>query len=122
MILDKFPASRGHLLVITRDHYTAVEETPKHLLRHAWMTASALASVYRKKLGAKGVNILTNSGKPAGQLIFHFHIHVVPRWSEEKDPQPWSPKGELSDAEAKEVLEMLKPHAKETIQEYTSQT
>lgn len=118
VILDKFPASRGHLLVIPRGHHAGVEDTPPRTLARAWLAASALARVYRKSLGAKGVNIVTNSGRPAGQVIFHFHIHVIPRWSDQPDPQPYKPKGELGDKEAREVLEMLKPHAAATIREY----
>ena len=116
VILDKFPATKGHLLVITKSHHPSVEETPTQLLKKAWLAASALASVYRKKLGAPGANILTNSGKAAGQIIPHFHIHVIPRWGEGE--VTWKPKGELTEQEAQEVLELLKPHARGQIEQY----
>ncbi|MEB3774622.1 MAG: HIT domain-containing protein, partial [Desulfurococcales archaeon] len=78
VILDKYPASKGHLLVIPEEHHEAVQDTPPKLLARAWVAASALAHIYRVRLGAPGVNVLTNSGRIAGQVIFHFHVHVIP--------------------------------------------
>lgn len=108
VILDKYPVSKGHLLVLSEDHYEGVQEAPPEVLVRVWLVASALARIYRVNLGAPGVNIVTNSGSTAGQVIFHFHVHVIPRWTQPKGF--WSGRHELSDEEAKEVLEMLKPH------------
>ena len=112
VILDKYPVSRGHLLVIPVEHYEAVQDTPPRLLAKAWVAASALAHVYRSRLGARGVKVLTNSGRIAGQVIFHFHIHVIPYWGDGQ-----LGRGVLTREEALSVLELLEPH-KDVIEEY----
>ncbi len=111
VILDKYPVSKGHLLVIPEEHYEAVQDTPPRILAKAWVTASALAHIYRKKLGAPGAKVLTNSGRIAGQVIFHFHVHVIPYWGE-----GWG-RHTLTREEAEEVLEMLKPYIS-VVEEY----
>ena len=82
VILDKAPVSFGHALVITREHYEAVQDVPPPTLARAWLIASAVARHLRVNRKAPGVNVLTNSGSAAGQVVFHFHIHVIPRWEE----------------------------------------
>ena len=115
VILDKYPVSRGHLLVLSEDHFEGVHSTPPEVLARVWIVASALARIYRVNLGAPGVNIVTNSGITAGQVIFHFHVHVIPRWSQVRGF--WSGRHELRREEAEEVLEMIKPHVA-LIEEY----
>jgi len=108
VILDKYPVSKGHLLVLSEEHYEGVQDTPPEVLVRVWLVASALARIYRVHLGAPGVNIVTNSGHTAGQVIYHFHVHVIPRWAQARGF--WSGRHELSPEEAREVVEMLKPH------------
>jgi Diadenosine tetraphosphate (Ap4A) hydrolase and other HIT family hydrolases len=108
VILDKYPVSKGHLLVLSEEHYEGVHEAPPEVLMKVWVVASALARIYRVNLGAPGVNIVTNSGTTAGQIIFHFHVHVIPRWSQVRGF--WSGRRELGREEAMEVLDMVKPH------------
>lgn len=115
VILDHMPISKGHLLVITKRHYTAVEKVPPATLVKAWLTASALAKFYREVAGAPGVNVGTNSGRPANQVVFHFHIHVVPRW--EPGPPRRGERHELTEGEAREVLAMTR-QAVPIIKEY----
>lgn len=106
VILDKYPVSKGHLLVIPEDHYEAVQDTPPRTLAKVWVAASALAHIYRVKLGAPGVKVLTNSGRIAGQVIFHFHVHVIPYWG----TAGYEGRRVLGREEAMGVLEMLGPH------------
>ncbi len=104
IILDKAPASFGHALVITKEHYDAVEDVPPTVLARSWLAASAAARYLRKVRGALGVNLITNSGSPAGQVVFHFHIHVIPRW----DPGPIrrGVRHELTGEEAAEAVKL----------------
>jgi len=108
VILDKYPVSKGHLLVITKKHYESIHDADPREALHAFAVAAALARVYRTKLGAPGVNVVTNSGRPAGQVIFHFHVHVIPRWS--GGSFRWSSRHELTAEEAEEVIAELEPH------------
>ncbi|MCE4615860.1 MAG: HIT family protein [Aeropyrum sp.] len=113
--LDKYPVSKGHTLVIPEDHYESVHDTPPQVAAKVWVAASAIASYFRNELGAPAVNVLTNSGKYAGQVIFHFHVHVIPRWEPMKSF--WGGRRVLTDPEASEVLDMLKGVEKK-IEEY----
>ncbi len=106
VILDKYPATKGHLLVLTKRHYESVHDADPKDVAKAFVVASALARIYRVKVGAPGVKIVSNSGRPAGQEIFHLHIHVIPYW-----PGPERiPRRVISDDEAREVTAMLEPY------------
>ncbi len=104
--LDIYPVSKGHTLVIPKKHFRAVEDTPDELLSKVWLTASRIARKFRLEHGAPGVNIVTNSGETAGQVVFHFHVHVIPRWRHMHGF--WSGRSRLTEEEAKEVLDMLR--------------
>ncbi len=107
-ILDINPISKGHLLVIPKEHHEAIQDTPVKTLVKTWIVASAFAKIYRSNLNAPGVNVVTNSGSPAGQVIFHFHVHVIPRW--ELDGFKKGGRHQLSQEEAYEVINMLSKH------------
>lgn len=104
VFLDKYPASYGHLLVVPKRHYESVFDAPDDVVAKGFTTAAFFARVW-KRLGAKGVNIVTNAGREAGQMIFHFHIHVIPRWGGDL---AWHGKEEIKEEVAKEVVEKLK--------------
>ncbi|MCE4625913.1 MAG: HIT family protein [Desulfurococcales archaeon] len=119
VILDIYPVSKGHSLVITRNHYESIHDADPRDVAHAFTVAAALSRIFREKLGAPGVNVIVNSGRAAGQEIFHFHIHVIPRW----EPGGWRAlfRGRhfLTEAEAREVVRMVAPHT-DVIREYVS--
>ncbi len=104
VFLDIYPVSKGHLLVIPKEHYESIHDTPGKILARTWLLASILGKIYRVELGAPGVNIVTNSGSAAGQEVFHFHIHVIPRWG--RWTGFWGGRHRLSEEEARDVLNM----------------
>jgi len=104
VFLDIYPVSKGHLLVIPKEHFESLNDTPERILARTWLLASILGRIYRDYLEAPGVNIVTNSGRAAGQEVFHFHVHVIPRWG--RWMGFWGGRHRLSDAEANEVLDM----------------
>lgn len=77
--LDIAPWHRGHSLVIPRRHVEDGTSEPQ-AWREVAAGLTAVAGLLASRLGAKGVNFLANSGEVAGQEIFHFHVHVVPRY------------------------------------------
>ena len=79
--LDTKPASMGHTLIIPKKHYENIYDVPGRELERVIMVAKKLARAYREVLGAEGVNILHASGEVAQQSVFHFHIYLVPRYS-----------------------------------------
>jgi len=114
VILDKYPATRGHSLVIPKTHYESITSMPLSLSAKLFCYASSLASMF-EKLGAKGVNILTNSGSLAGQAIFHAHIHVIPRWRTEDHIAYTGFFGRSVIKEPDNVLNWLKPYVEDAL-------
>jgi histidine triad (HIT) family protein len=78
--LDISPASRGHTLVVTKEHFDDMTRVPKDILAKAYSVAQLIAQAEITELGATGVNVLSNIGASAGQSVRHFHIHVIPRY------------------------------------------
>jgi histidine triad (HIT) family protein len=78
--LDISPASKGHALVITKEHFDNFLVVPKDLLAKAYDVAQKIGQAQIAQLGAKGCNVITNVNEIAGQSVKHFHIHVIPRY------------------------------------------
>ena len=78
--LDISQTTKGHTLVIPKKHYDNFLATPKDIMHKVMDVAQRIGQAQMVTLGAKGVNILTNVNKEAGQSVFHFHVHVIPRY------------------------------------------
>lgn len=79
-IMDLYPATRGHLLVMPKSHIEDVFSMPEDLSGRLMAHATMLAKVIQRQLAPVGMNLIQASGGAAGQTIFHFHLHVVPRY------------------------------------------
>jgi histidine triad (HIT) family protein len=77
--MDIQPVNNGHLLVVPRTHYESLEDIPHALAIHLFEVATELAPVVKQVAGADGLNVVVNSGAAAGQDVFHYHVHVIPR-------------------------------------------
>jgi histidine triad (HIT) family protein len=100
--LDINPWTRGHALVVPRNHSKDLLEIDDDDLRHTTAAAKRLAARMKERLNAEGVNLLNACGEAAWQSVFHFHIHVIPRWSD--DPLQLPVRPQQADPE---VLEQL---------------
>jgi histidine triad (HIT) family protein len=89
--MDINPATRGHALVIPRRHARNLLEIAPEDLEAAMLAAQALARRMPDRLGADGVNILNSCGSVAWQTVFHFHVHVIPRYRDDPLSLPWRP-------------------------------
>src|SRR3990167_7820363 len=78
--LDIHPVNPGHTLVVTKKHFESIHDTPDDLICKCVITAKKVANAIQSKLNAEGVNIGINNGKAAGQIVFHSHIHIMPRY------------------------------------------
>lgn len=85
VILDKYPSSEGHMLVISKLHSASMIEADKNNISSMFIIAREMAVRLKERLGADGVNVSTNIGREAGQIIDHFHIHVIPRYAKPKE-------------------------------------
>jgi histidine triad (HIT) family protein len=77
--LDIQPVNPGHVLVVPRTHYESLQDVPHALAMHLFEVAMELAPVVKQVGGADGLNLVVNSGAAAGQDVFHYHVHVIPR-------------------------------------------
>ncbi len=78
--LDISQTTVGHTLVVSKKHYDNFLATPKTVMHKVYDAAQRIGQAQIKQLGARGVNILTNCYKEAGQSVLHFHVHVIPRY------------------------------------------
>jgi len=89
--MDINPATRGHALVVPREHSVDLLEIPQEDLAAVAAAAKRLAARAKEALGAHGVNLLNSCGAAAWQTVFHFHIHVIPRYRDDPLKLPWIP-------------------------------
>ena len=89
--MDISPATRGHALVVPRAHAADLHAIDPEDLAACARTAQRVATRQRERLGAEGVNLLQSSGPAAWQTVFHFHVHVIPRWADDPLELPWIP-------------------------------
>jgi histidine triad (HIT) family protein len=102
--MDINPATRGHLLVVPRKHARDLLEIEPDELCAVAQGAQRMAVRARQALGADGVNLINSCGRAAWQTVFHFHIHVIPRYADDPLRLPWVPSpgdpGEIAAAAA----------------------
>jgi histidine triad (HIT) family protein len=77
--MDIQPVNAGHVLVVPREHFESLDDIPPRLAMHLYEVATQLAPVVKHVGEADGMNIVVNSGRAAGQDVFHYHVHVIPR-------------------------------------------
>lgn len=108
VILDISPATKGHALIIPKEHYANIYEMPDETAGHAMILAKRLAARMTEALQCDGLNIMQNNGEAAGQTVFHFHMHLIPRYEQDgnADKLCWNHL-ELSQEEMDEIQQKL---------------
>ncbi|HEY6399317.1 MAG TPA: HIT family protein [Solirubrobacteraceae bacterium] len=89
--MDISPATRGHALVVPRQHARDLLDIEREDLAATIAAAQRLARRVSDRLGADGVNLLNSCGSAAWQTVFHFHVHVIPRYAGDPLRLPWKP-------------------------------
>ena len=107
VILDLGPATRGHALILPKEHYANVIALPEERTAKAFILAKKMAAKMMETLHCDGVNIVQNNGVAAGQTVFHFHIHLIPRYDKDGAGVSWKP-GTLTDEAREEILQKWK--------------
>ncbi len=106
VILDMSPATKGHALILPKEHADNIYELSEDTAAKAFILAKKLAKSMTEKLGCDGMNIVQNNGRAAGQTVFHFHMHLIPRYEEDGQNIAWEPQ-EVSAEELRGVKELL---------------
>jgi histidine triad (HIT) family protein len=106
VILDLGPASKGHALILPKDHFANIYELDEETTAKAFTIAKKMAEKMTEALGCDGFNIVQNNGTVAGQTVFHFHIHLIPRYKNDNVKLAWEP-GKITDAELENLVKIL---------------
>ena len=105
--LDISPISKGHTIVIPKTHYSNLEEIPDYELTELHKVVKQLAIKIHQKLKIDGYNILQNNFTAAGQIIKHFHVHIIPRSIEDGKFQLLIPREQSKEDELKQTLKAI---------------
>lgn len=89
--MDVNPGARGHALVVPREEYADIFAMPPELLAAVAHTTQRVAQAIKAALAPDGINIIQNNGAAAGQTVFHFHVHLIPRWQGDEALGLWTP-------------------------------
>lgn len=106
VILDRFPGNKGHVLIMPKEHVENIFEMDPDQGARLFSLAVHLAQVLKKELDMEGLNIVQNNGKVAGQTVFHFHLHLIPRYGGDEVSIRWKP-SEPTEAELNALGEIL---------------
>lgn len=106
VILDLGPATRGHALILPREHYKNIYELPEETAGEAMKLAKKMAAHMTDRLSCDGFNILQNNGETAGQSVFHFHMHLIPRYQNDGQVISGRP-GNASQEELEEIRKII---------------
>lgn len=106
VILDVGPATRGHALILPKEHYANIYEIPEETAGKVMILAKRLATKMTDRLGADGFNLVQNNNECAGQTVFHFHFHLIPRYENDGQNLLWNPTSPSEEelAEIKDIL------------------
>lgn len=106
VILDASPANKGHALILPKQHFDNLFEIDDEVAGKVLPLAKKVAAALKEELGCDGINVVQNNGPSAGQTVFHFHVHVIPRYDSDEFDIGW-PQGKPDDKEQAELAEKL---------------
>ena len=90
-ILDLGPATKGHTLILPKEHAANLYELPEELAAKVLPAAKKVAALLKDRLGCAGLNLVQNNGELAGQTVMHFHLHLIPRYDNDGQTILWKP-------------------------------
>ena len=107
VIFDKSPASKGHALILPKEHFDNAFSMDEEYAAKVFPVAVKVSRAMKEVFGFEGMNILQNNEEIAGQTVFHFHMHLIPRYTGDNVNIGWKT-GEISDSEAEEYAEAVR--------------
>lgn len=106
VILDLGPATKGHALILPKEHYADLYELPEDIAGETMKLAKKMVSIMTERLECKGFNLVQNNGDLAGQTVFHFHMHMIPRYQADRQKIGWKPQ-EVTQEELEEIKNII---------------
>lgn len=107
VILDLGPASKGHALILPKQHFKDLCELDPEIAAKALPLAGRIGEAMKRALGCTGFNVVQNNGISAGQTVFHFHVHIIPRYENGPEMVAWTP-GKATPEELAEVSSRIR--------------
>ena len=111
VIFDAGPASSGHVLILPKEHFDNVYALDDDTAANVFQVAVKVAKALKEGLNLEGLNIVQNNGEIAGQTVFHFHMHIIPRYKGDTVNVGWKP-GEVTDEEIEKIKSLVCPRLK----------
>ena len=106
VILDLGPAAKGHALILPKEHFKDVTELDPKIAAKVLPLGAKLGTAMKKSLGCAGFNLVQNNGEAAGQTVFHFHMHLIPRYKDDHAGILWEP-GKTTPEEMEEIKKLV---------------
>ena len=106
-ILDRFPGNIGHVLVLPKKHYSNIFDIDEDVAGRLFRLATKIAKNMKEVLGFEAMNVVQNNGSLAGQTVHHFHLHLIPRYENDKVMIKWD-QLDLTDEQIAEIQNKLK--------------
>ena len=106
VILDLGPATKGHALILPKEHFANLYELPEETAGEVMKLAKKMMIKITERLGCEGFNLVQNNGDLAGQTVFHFHLHMIPRYRADGQKIGWRPQ-EATQEELEEIKNVI---------------
>lgn len=106
VILDRFPANQGHVLILPKQHFANIFDIDPDVAGRLFVLATKVARQMKNVLGFEHMNVMQNNGTVAGQTVFHFHLHLLPRYENDGVTIAYTPM-DLTDAQIEEMRKKL---------------
>lgn len=110
VILDRFPAAPGHALIIPKNHYENMFELGEKEAAALYPLAQKIGAQIKEAVGAEGMNVVQNNGEVAGQSVYHFHLHLIPRKANDGIILNRTSNTDTTIEDLEKVLEQIKKH------------
>jgi len=108
--MDRYPASRGHTLVAPKRHYRDLLEMGEDDVGRLFASVARVAKAVQRALSPAGINVLQNNGSAAGQVIFHAHVHIIPRYGNPEGLLFRAGRMRVTEEELMEVADLIRRH------------
>ncbi len=106
--MDKAPINPGHVLILPKDHYDTLWDMPLEAVGPLFTKAAHVALAVKETLGADGINVGQNNGRAANQIVFHVHVHIIPRYARDSPDGKWPTRREAGLAELEQLAKKIR--------------